>query len=274
MKERRVWLAGVLGAIEGGLGFLYVGRPGWAIAWLVLPFVAVAMIAWSRMIFHVWGMALLPVFAVGFWLTGVVLPILIARRTGTVELRRWQRWYIYLGFWVVAAAIGAAEREWRGPLLGFETFRIPSMSMKDTLLPGDFILTDDWAYTSGNVPKRGDIVVYRAGNGPSDTFVKRVMGLPGELLEIKQGVLYINGSPIGEPYVAPGNNLHTMQQELRYQVPQGAFYVLGDARDSSNDSRYMGPVVASDILGRGEVIWMSWDSKAGIRSDRIGMRLH
>lgn len=272
MKIRNAWVAGLLGALEGGLGFLYVGRPAWAVAWLLLPFALVAALGWSRAIFQPWGIALLLGLGFGLWAAGVVLPVYFARRIGANALKPWQRWYVYLGFWVVASAMGVAAREWRGPLWGFETFRIPSMSMGDTLLQGEFIVSDDRAYASGHLPQRGDIVVYRAGNKPSDIFVKRIVGLPGESLDLRQGVVYVDGVATAEPYVAARHNVRTSQQDLHFEVPRGAYFVLGDARDNSNDSRYRGPVALADVIGRVELVWLSWDARTGLRKDRIGAR--
>ena len=95
---------------------------------------------------------------------------------------------------------------------------------------------------------RGDVVVFWYPLDHSKSFIKRVVGLPGETVEIRQGRVYANGQPLLEPYVPP--QYFDASNFAPVQVPEGAYFVMGDHRDSSNDSRVFGTVPASDIYGK------------------------
>jgi len=190
-----------------------------------------------------------------------------------------------------------------------EPFRIPSGSMMPTLLVGDFILVNKYTYgirlpvlhtkvVELSEPRRGDIVVFRYPNDPSVDYIKRVVGLPGDRVAYYNKHLYINGKPVAlKPlgrYVGTGDNQRyngslmyeeTLGQvkhrilimegrpsvEGEYVVPQGHYFVMGDNRDNSNDSRYWGPVPEANLVGRAFFIWMHWEpGNLGVVFDRIG----
>lgn len=109
---------------------------------------------------------------------------------------------------------------------------VPTGSMEHTIEVDDCILGFQMAYVFGS-PKRGDVVIFPYPDNPEITYVKRVIGLPGETVEIKDGYVYIDGTPIEEPY---------LKEEMRgkygpYEVPEGCYFMLGDNRNSSADSR-------------------------------------
>ena len=112
------------------------------------------------------------------------------------------------------------------------TVEIPTTSMKNTLLVGDKVITYRLAYLFGE-PKRGDIVVFPFPDDESIDYIKRIIGLPGETIEGKDGLVYINGEPLGEDYV---------REELDsdfgpYKVPKSYYFMMGDNRNDSGDSR-------------------------------------
>jgi signal peptidase I len=149
-----------------------------------------------------------------------------------------------------------------------------------------------------NEPKRGDIVVFRFPKDPSVDYIKRVIGLPGDKIGYYQKMLYINDKPIkqvslGEYQGAKEDdssstpehlleNLNPVEHSILvdntqpildgdYIVPEGHYFVMGDNRDNSNDSRYWGTVPEQNLVGRAFFIWMSWDLKqGGIVFNRIG----
>jgi signal peptidase I len=190
-----------------------------------------------------------------------------------------------------------------------EPFRIPSASMMPTLLIGDFILVNKYEYgirlpvintkvIDGRHPERGDIVVFRYPEDTSIPFIKRIIGLPGDHINYYDKTLYINGKPmkqtvlgdynaVGSGIVMNGASLRsedlgTLSHQLlinhdRYSrevegtVPEGYYFVLGDNRDNSKDSRYWGFVPDENLIGRAFMIWMNWDLKnGGIEWKRIG----
>lgn len=193
-----------------------------------------------------------------------------------------------------------------------EPFRIPSGSMMPTLLIGDFILVNKFAYgirlpvlhtkmVDIDRPKRGDIVVFRFPDNPSVDYIKRVVGLPGDRIAYYNKQLYVNGkraalAALG-PYVGVGQSrsmtgaIHFLENlsdirhsilikdgqpsvEGTFVVPDGHYFVMGDNRDNSNDSRYWGTVPEANLVGKAFLIWMNWDwDSKSIGFDRIGTLL-
>jgi len=190
-----------------------------------------------------------------------------------------------------------------------EPFRIPSASMMPTLLVGDFILVNKFSYglrlpvlhnkvVDLGDPERGDIVVFRYPEDPSIDYIKRVIGVPGDTITYVDKTVYINGKPAPQEYVGSyvgeGAGSAMTGAELRreqlgdvkhriligrpdmngrvveeFAVPDGQYFVLGDNRDNSRDSRYWGTVPEKNLVGRAFFIWMHWDS-GDIEWSRIG----
>ncbi|MFQ5888420.1 MAG: signal peptidase I [Gemmatimonadota bacterium] len=181
-----------------------------------------------------------------------------------------------------------------------EAFQIPTGSMENTLLVGDFLLVNKMVYgaeipgTSVRLPafespRHGDIIVFEpppeANQSPNTNYVKRIVGLPGDTVWMVEGVLYRNGREVAEPYTKhtrPFEDPHSPQfewqrrylardgrhaQEYRpsrdnwgpLAVPEGRYFVMGDNRDNSEDSRYWGFIEESAIRGKPLVIYYSYD---------------
>ena len=194
-----------------------------------------------------------------------------------------------------------------------EPFRIPSGSMMPTLLVGDFILVNKFAYgirlpvldtkvVEIDEPARGDVVVFRYPKDPSVDYIKRVVGLPGDKIGYYNKVLYVNGEPASQVpagvYVGKGSGvsmsgaserreqLGEMQHDIlvmprtpglegQYVVGEDEYFMMGDNRDNSNDSRYWGTVPEANLVGKAFRIWMNWDgANGGVDWDRIGMKIH
>ena len=130
-------------------------------------------------------------------------------------------------------------------LFVFHLVRIEGGSMQDTLCSGEIALVTGFDYRFGATPARGDVVECRFP-GRVDTYVKRVIGLPGETVEIRDGRTYIDGAAISEPYV------FSIPEDYSVTLGENEYLVLGDNRSESYDSRAedMGPIGAEDILGR------------------------
>ncbi|NLI13136.1 MAG: signal peptidase I [Peptococcaceae bacterium] len=131
---------------------------------------------------------------------------------------------------------------------------IPSESMLPTLKIGDRLIVDKISFEIKGINdlQRGDIVVFN----PPATFksnddiplIKRVIGLPGETISIKDGIVYINGAPLNEPYI-----LEKPKTDFRpYVIPENNIFLMGDNRNKSNDSRYWGPLPVQNIIGKAE----------------------
>jgi signal peptidase I len=192
-----------------------------------------------------------------------------------------------------------------------QAFKIPSGSMEETLLIGDHILVNKLSYgvhlpvldvkirplELAGAPERGDIIVFPFPRDPTRDFIKRVVALPGERIEVRNHRAYINGEALKEPYVKLDERA-TMHPS-RYShwgpevVPEGRLFVMGDNRDNSADSRDWGFLDSEQVKGRAFIIYWSWDSSEskviwlgnipvpnpkavlldGIRWDRIGKLL-
>jgi signal peptidase I len=213
-----------------------------------------------------------------------------------------------------------------------EPFKIPSSSMRPTLDVGDFILVNKFAYglrlpileqkiVPVSDPQRGDVVVFRYPLNPSQDFIKRVIGLPGDTVVYKNKQLTVNGAAVAAairghvqlprgsavrddgaihrgrrgdgankehsvavdpmlPAVSPGQvrpvrrtgqlRLQFRRQRLQLQVPAGQYFVMGDNRDRSDDSRYWGFVPDDHLRGRAFFIWFNWDDISSFAFKRVG----
>lgn len=183
-----------------------------------------------------------------------------------------------------------------------EPFRIPSSSMVPTLLEGDFILVNKFSYglrlpvvnyelLELGAPKRGDVVVFRYPEDPSVDYIKRVVGVPGDRIEIRGKRVFVNGDEVVREdlgrYVGQGRNrkdtgkLRQLEKlpgrehevlidpnrggvgNLSVTVPEKAYFMLGDNRDASKDSRFWGFVPEDHLVGKAFFIWMHWDPSNG-----------
>ncbi len=150
-----------------------------------------------------------------------------------------------------------------------QAFKIPTGSMRMTLLEGDLILVNKFIYgarvpfTSQRLPavrqpKRGDVVVFIYPEDKKKDFIKRLVGLPGETIEIKGGSIYVNDKPAPEPifnqiYYYNRGDFASEGQKIR--VPANSYFVLGDNSVSSKDSRYWGFVPKDDLLGQALIVY-------------------
>jgi signal peptidase I len=147
----------------------------------------------------------------------------------------------------------AANLAWQLALLGFIVFaalglrpgQISGFSMEPRIDTDDYVVINALAYWIG-VPQRGDIVAFRHERSTPSVYVKRVIGLPGDHISIVRGVVHVDGRAMSEPYVRFGDQ-RSFDDVV---VPPGTYYVLGDNRANSDDSRVWGFVPASDLIGR------------------------
>lgn len=230
------------------------------------------------------------------------------RREGKAARQRKSFYKEWIEPFLIAAVIALFIRQFV-----VEAFKIPSGSMIPTLVIGDHLLVNKFVYGpripftdarffKGAEPKRGDIIVFKYPENEDKNFIKRVIGLPGDKIEIRNGVLKINDGPVqlheaeeavgGPPDAGPfaavvrqfDEDLGTVTHRIQYlqdqsdknfgpiTVPSEKVFVMGDNRDNSQDSRFWGFVDHSKILGKALVIYWSWDGMDGrwLRWERIG----
>ncbi len=191
-------------------------------------------------------------------------------------------------------------------IVAFEPFNIPSGSMYPTLMVGDYLFVSKYSYGysrhsfpwsippfEGRIfegsPERGDVVVFKEPRGNSTDYIKRVIGLPGDTIQVVGGVLYVNGEGVErrriEDYVwedgrrsvqyvevLPNGRTHRILEEEGdlgsnddtqiYAVPPAHYFMMGDNRDNSSDSRVIGPVPSENLIGRAEILFYSHDGTA------------
>lgn len=131
--------------------------------------------------------------------------------------------------------------------------RVDGSSMEPTLHDGEFVVVNRLAYKQ-DPPLRGDIIVFYYPLDPSRRFIKRVIGLPGDLIEISNGNLYINDQLVFEPYIAA-----PPRYDGRWRVAEGEVFVLGDNRNNSSDSQNWGSLAESEIIGKANLIYWPLD---------------
>jgi len=161
-----------------------------------------------------------------------------------------------------------------------QAFKIPSGSMEPTLLIGDHLLVNRFVFgpASSGVRRwlpmktihRGDILVFKHPRDPERDLVKRIIGLPGETVELRQKRVLINGTPLDEPYAhfmddPPGfsGNADPRVTYGPVTVPADAYFAMGDNRDNSEDSRYWGFLPRANVKGKPLVIYWSFDADSG-----------
>jgi signal peptidase I len=161
-----------------------------------------------------------------------------------------------------------------------QAFKIPSGSMIPTLQIGDHILVNKFIYRF-DPPERGDIMVFKYPKDPSRDFIKRLIGMPGDVLEVRDKCVYINGSPLTEPYAiheSDDSSVYVPPNRDNFgpiTIPEGYFFMMGDNRDCSLDSRFWGLLSKDLIKGKAFIIYWSWDKdKKWVRWNRFAKMLH
>lgn len=293
--RRRRWVAIIL-TLLGGVGYLYVGRPRRYVAYLVF-----GMLIWLPLFHGLWGWLSDPAAYVAY-LAFILVTLIgfifdaawIAARETAYRLRWYNRWWAYVG----ALAIGVATSFVPDLLGGHEataarSFSIPSGSMMPTLQIGDVLVADTRIYGQTE-PRRGDVVIFKLPRDGRTDFVKRVVGLPGDKVRLVRGEVLLNDKPLertraGEFEFEPGQRAKVYRETLpdgpeydtldirpnpaaddtrTFEVPPGHFFLLGDNRDNSLDSRFdeIGFVPRNNIFARaGGIVFSREPGRIGTR---------
>lgn len=275
----------MLSILVPGLGHVYAGEAKWGVQFYGLLLVAgvasLATMLWLPLApFNVVTPTLIMFL---LYVYVVAHSVRAAKRQRHPDgLKTYQRWYLYVlaiavSWFVVAPVMRHTTRSIT------QAFTIPSGSMMDNVLVGDYILVSKAAYgiynpftnrrlVSLGAVRRHDVIVYKSPRAEQRYLIHRVIGLPGDRLEIRQHQVYVNGQVLPEPDVKrkgePGVKNENFGPAL---VPAGHFFVMGDNRDSSIDSRYWGFLPEANVIGRATRIYWSWDTPTQqVRWARIG----
>lgn len=175
---------------------------------------------------------------------------------------------------VIAVILALFIRTWV-----VQAFKIPTGSMEQNLLIGDHLLVNKFVFgparggfeeqllAVGRV-ERGDILVFKFPDDPERDFIKRVIGLPGETLELRRKQVYIDGQPLDEPYLRPeattlragATPVDGRDNYGPLAIPDGHYFMMGDNRDNSQDSRYWGPLPHGHLKGKAMMVYWSYDA--------------
>ena len=294
--RKAVW-AVLLSIAATGLGHIYCGRllKGlilFFVSFVFAPIIAAAAqhAASTLMLALVVGSLL---FLLGIFVYAAVDAGLLARKAGrSYQLKEYNRWYIYLLFVVVALSYPTnLASSIRDHVL--QAFKIPSPSMAPAILPGDRIFLNKAIYKIKS-PQRGDMVVFVYPDDRRLYYIKRIVALPGDTIEIVDNIVRVNDRPLSYEAVTPAPQMNidsgkTLQARTEHNltgeytvlidkarpenmpklaVPHGYCFVLGDNRSQSKDSRQFGPIPLTDIKGRVDYIY--WPALKWSRFGALG----
>lgn len=296
-KTRSAGLAALLSALLPGLGQFYNGDFNKAyylwISYLLLHgFGLAAAVLFPPIEMVMDFVIILPFLYVFLWLYAVIQAWSSARKKKHYQSPAWQTSGIYLILFISIQVIIS-------PILAqyirthyIESFKIPSGSMEPTLYRGDMLFADKRYNCTGcgTAIKRGDPAIFIFPNDRTTFFIKRVIGLPNDRIQIQGKNVTVNGKPLashryknkqGDLFVLEKSQDHTWKtiwknnkrklKNIDLIVPTGHIFVLGDNRAASNDSRNFGTVPMSDVVGKAKMIWLSLDYDAKhINWERLG----
>lgn len=267
-KPRRPWIAALLSLLLPGLGQLYDGEPWRGLALYLGSLAVVAVPLWIGLPKTFPGLVVFILIFLTYWFWMLWDAASIARRNQDYVLKPFNRWYLYLAALIVINL--SASRLVVPKLLAsspVRAFKIPSGSMEPAVRIGDRLYADMTYYRSVK-PSRGDLVIFVSPEGPGVQLFQRIIGLPGERIEIRDKMVYINGQRLDDPW------RHASKDELAYisspelrkrdnlapvMIGGDQVFVMGDNRDRSYDSRFYGPVPISNLQGRALYVYWSPD---------------
>ncbi len=273
-RPRKLWISILFTFLSIGLGHIYAGYAKRGIVLYISQYLLV-FICYLILLNFLSIASLIVILILGlmyfvFCLVDVIK--LTKENTVSYESKKYNRWYVYVLLLLVIFLIPQPIFSETVKNNIFQAYKIPADSMKPTLLIGDriFVKTD---FASKSNVKRFDLIVFPFTQNPSKDFVKRIIAVEGETIEIKNKKILINDIPIKETY-----GIHTDSRIIpkrdnmnSIKVPEGSLFVMGDNRDNSHDSRFWGFVKASDVIGKVYSVYWSWDKeKNEVRWNRIG----
>ena len=263
-KKRKRILAFLFSLFTPGLGQIYNGQFKKGLSFLV-GFDLVYLV-FSFLLFNFYGMILYLMIMVGCFLFVLVDALQGANKLKAITLKPFNKWYIYLIIFLLSNVAVLPLLRWTVKNNIARAYKIPSSAMEPTLLVGDHLIADMKIYKSEK-PKRGDIIIFEFPKDPSKDFIKRVIAAEGEKVTIIHNKIYINDKMIDDPWGHFTMPRSSIEDFGPVKVPEGSFFVMGDNRDNSQDSRYWGFVNIKKV--KGKALYLYWAKN----KSRIGMEL-
>ncbi len=270
IKKRNPVLALLLSIFDPGLGQIYNGQLGKSIAFYFVGYLLLILLSLTGLQYNFLG--LLVVLGIGILFVLCIMgdALIVAVKRKEIALKRYNRWYFYLIFALLTIVISSITDDFvKNKILGIKAYKMPGGSMMPSLMIGDHIMVN-LKYYKNNKPQRGDILVFKYPEDPSREFIKRIVAVGGDVIEGKNKVIYVNDKLINEPYIQLSNTKNKLEQRDTfgpYVIPKRKFFVMGDNRDQSYDSRFFG-FVGIEELG-GKALYVYWSKN----KDRIGMQI-
>ncbi len=259
--------------VASGLGQVYNGQILKGIVFFLAILLIPTILFLAGLQGQFLGLAAILIFAFGLWIFVIVEAFFAAKRKKEVTLKGYNKWYLYLLIILLVNGTIFIPRHlasnFSSQIFGFHVYKIPAGSMEPTLLTGDYLITDA-KYFKKNEPQRTDLVIFQNPKDPSKDFVKRVIALEGEKIEVKNKQVYINDEALPESYVVHNDvnsDVATRDHFGPELVPPNHCFVLGDNRDNSMDSRWWGPIPLGNIKAKPLYIYWAKDKS------RIGKKL-
>ncbi|SDU66790.1 signal peptidase I [Desulfobacula phenolica] len=281
-KPRKLWVAGVFTFLTIGLGHVYSGKAQKGIIlylgqYLGLLICMVFLFIYPSLVVIV----LFVLLGFAYFLYSLIDSIQVSKKgRDSYQLKKYNSWYSYLGILLLSSFIIQPTISNSIKKHIIQAYKIPDGSLKPTLLIGDQILAKTGLSLKSGIEK-GDMVIFPYPQDPSKDFIKRVVAVGGETIEIKEKKVFINGKLINEPFILHLDNrmippnLAQRDTMPAIKVPDDSLFVMGDNRDNSHDSRFWGFVKKSSVTGKASIIYWSWDRKDfKIRWDRIGKTIN
>ncbi len=279
-NQRKWWFAGLLSFLIPGLGQVYNGEATKGLFYYFL------LSVWGGLVFSLLYeilkhpttraslvlLLLLVLISLAAYLFIIFESIRRAIRIGSDHTQKpYNRWYIYLIVILVVSGVDqGVSFAVRDNIL--KAYKIPTGSMQPTLEAGDHLLCNQLYYRYHN-PQREDLVIFKVPTDDNREYIKRIVGVPGDEIELKSNSLFINGREMDEPYAVyerPVNFSGFIKENFGpFIVPEDEYFVLGDNRYNSRDSRYVGTVKRHNIQGKAIFIYFSLDKHIP-RFSRIG----
>lgn len=307
-KKRRPLFALALSLFLTGLGHVYNGKPRKGIImfliYSIIPFLffQISVLGSGQMM--ILFLLLSIITSLGLYIWAAADAWKDAKRIGNdYVLKFYNKLYIYILLIILLSSYPLGQIVDLSKICFLaQPYRLTTGSMTPTMLPGDLIMTDrriDHSAQNHGL-KRGELVVFNYPKDKTTPYVKRIIGLPGDKIEITGMDLYVNGQNISSKEGLDLENRHgentekktitsyeegdsgtyavsyikgSERKDMSFTVPEGQCFVLGDNRDNSLDSRHWGPIPLNDVVARAKLVYFSFDPESGIRWRRVGRNL-
>ncbi|NDV19520.1 signal peptidase I [Pseudodesulfovibrio sp. JC047] len=266
-KPRRPWLAGLSSFIVTGLGQVYNGQWKKGIGFLLAELVFSLGMMWFMADFVSMLLCLAIVLGYKFFVAGEAY--VSAQSMQEYTPGKGNRWWVYGLFMVVNIVLGILLQLCLSQ--PYKTYTAASGSMIPALYEGDYFMAEN--LEEGDALRRGDVVIFSYPKDENITFIKRVIGLPGETLDIRRQQVFIDGQRLEESYARHTKDSRLPQRDVLQPVTLGAdeYFVMGDNREESYDSRWWGAVKRDKILARARYVYLPSDKAPESWIDRLGL---